>query len=364
MPEPGGELFINAASSIVGSHDIILQSLDSWRGYKHADGSTEDLFFGSDRFIGTEQKWQTVPIIFGKRHPTTPYSVNPEAALKEAGGKIVGNLSDVLIPDSGTKTLRAKTNFTDPTVESLHNSGGLALSSGFLSGVSDGKLTGYTGGIVEPDHVLVFIPDKEHRPQDGAALFLNATMPDEPAGEDKALITKLKEVLRALTGGTNDPTVSQNDSVEVYGVNDPSQKATMYYRKNFTLMQNMEEKLTNSELKITELEKTVSDQAELIKNMTAELDGFRKADDARKAADLDAKWSLVKNSTSPGLYATPELEKVHRDEWTNDPTAYLLKNAITAKHEETSPDGVKFVKNGTSQATEDAEYLKFIHGDV
>lgn len=361
MPEPGGELLTNAASGIVGSHQIILQSLDSWRSYKHADGTNEDLFFGSERFTGTEPKWEQVPIIFGKRHPKTPYSKDPEKALQEAEGQVVGNLSEVVIPQTGTKTVRATTNFTDSKVEKLHELGKLAISSGFLSGSSDGHLTGCSGGLVEPDHVLVFVPDKQHRPQDGAALFLNSTMPDETPGEDKALISKLVEVLRSLTGKTNDPTVQQSDSMEVYGINDPGSTPSMYYRKNFTLMQNMEERVSTLEKELGTAKTELSAKDELIKNMTAELDGFKQAEEQRKAAELENKWSLVKNSIAPGLTATAELETAARSEWQADPTSFLIKNAV-GKAPETKPDGIQFVKNASSD--EDAEYLKFLRGEV
>ena len=362
MPEPGtGELITNAAPGIVGSHDIILQSLDSWRPYKSGDGCVEDLFFGVDNFKGTETAWEAVPIIYGKRHPETPYQMNPAKALEEAEGKIVGNLSDVNITDKGNPLLRAKTNFTDSKVEKLSTGGKLALSSGFVSGRVDGKLT----GPVTPDHVLVFEADKSHRPQDMAALFLNSTgggnLPDEQTTEKSAIIQKLVDILKALTGKDGDPRVETSDSMEVWGINDSNGNPSLNYRQTITLMQNMEERVSALEKDLNTAKAEITSKDDLIKNMTAELDTFKQAEEQRKAAELENKWTLVKNSIAPGLTATAELETAAKAEWQADATAFLIKNAV-GKAPETKPEGVQFVKNASSD--EDAEYLKFLRGDV
>lgn len=340
MPEPGtGELITNAAPGIVGSHDVILQSLDSWRPYVRDDGKTDSLYYPSDKFRGTETAWETVPVILGKRHPKTPFSVDPAKALEEAEGAVVGNLSQVYITNSGTPLLRSKLNLSDNSAESLLKSRKMALSSGFVTGINDGYVTGMNGGTVIPDHVLAFEQTRTKRPQDGAALILNGIGGEMPENEDS-----IKKVLSEFLADLKSLLVPAKTEPVMPAMPEPK-----------GMVSNM------TETKIAELEKTVTDQAELIKNMTAELDGFKQAESERKAADLEAKWSLVKNSTSPGLYATPELETTNRKEWETDPTAYLIKNAVNSKQEETKPEGVQFVKNGTSDDA-DAEYLQFLRG--
>lgn len=339
MPEPGtGELITNAAPGIVGSHDIILQSLDSWRPYLKPDGTYETVFYGSDVFEGTENQWQTVPVILGQRHPDTPYSANPVKALEEAGGVVVGNLADVSITKTGTPAMRSTLVLNDKTAESEIKSRKMALSSGFLSRKEDGKLTGISGKVV-PDHVLLFRHDKDRRPQDQGCLILNSTeegtMPEDESIK-KVLSDFLAELKSLIVPAKADPVMPVV----------PETKGLV---------------LNMTETKIAELEKTVSDQAELIKNMTAELDGFKQAEEQRKAAELENKWSLVKNSIAPGLTATAELETAARSEWQADPTSFLIKNAV-GKAPETKPDGIQFVKNASSD--EDAEYLKFLRGEV
>lgn len=339
MPEPGtGELITNAAPGIVGSHDIILQSLDSWRPYKKPDGTYEDRFYGSDVFQDTEAVWDTVPIIYGKVHPSTPFSVDPEKSLQESEGVIGGGVRESTITKTGSPLLRAKSYFTIPKMEQLAKEGKLAFSSGFISGLKDGKLTGVNGRVI-PDHILAFEHSRTNRPQDGAALILNSmggTMPDEDNFK-KTLSDFLAELKALLVPAKMEPAIAAM----------PEPQGSM--------VPNM------TETKIAELEKSITEKDELIKNMTAELDGFKQAEEQRKAAELENKWSLVKNSIAPGLTATAELETAARSEWQADPTSFLIKNAV-GKAPETKPDGIQFVKNSSSD--EDAEYLKFLRGEV
>lgn len=342
MPEPGNDaLFTNAASAAVGTHDIILQSLDSWRDYKHVDGSVESLFYGSDVFKGTEQEWETVPVILGEKHPSTPYAVNPAKALEESKGKIIGNLSGVHITETGSPLLRSKLHLTDGDAETLLKSRRIALSSGFLSGKTDGKLTGVSGK-VKPDHVLAFVQNRNNRPQDGAALILNSVEVNMPEDESikKVLTDFLTELKSLIVPAKNEPVMPAM----------PESKGIM--------VNNMTEE------KIAALEKVVTEKDELIKNMAAKIEAFEKADEERAKQKVEDAWQMVKNSIAPGLVASPELESKARSEWETDATAFLLKNA-TSKAPETTKEGAEFVKNstGNSQAEADAEYLKFLNGD-
>jgi len=341
MPEPGSDTLItNAAPGVVGSHDVIINSLDTWRPYLNGDGSTDTLFYGSEVFTGTEKAWETIPVILGKRHPSTPYQHNPVKALEEAEGVVVGTLKDVYITETGSPALKSKLNLTDNQAEDLIKTRKMSMSSGFLSGRgADGKLTGINGKVV-PDHLLLFGHDRNNRPQDAACMFLNSTekgtMPD-----NESIKSVLSEFLVELK------------SLIVPARADP----VMPVKPEQGMVTNMNEN------KIAELEKTAADQAELVKNMTAELDAFKKAEDTRLKAEKDQEWNLVKNSIAPGITATAELETAARSEWETNPTKFLLKNS-TVKAEEKPAEGVKFVTNGTSnQAEADAEYLKFINSE-
>mgnify|MGYP001219773621 FL=1 len=343
MPEPGtGELIINAAPGIVGDHDIILQSLDSWRPYLKPDGSYEDRYYGSDVFEGTESDWDKVPIIFGKRHPSTPYSIDPEKALTEADGRIGGWLQGTTISNQGSRLLRSKAIFIDPKMEQLSKEGKLAFSSGFISGLKDGRLTGINGRVI-PDHVLAFEHTRTNRPQDGAALILNGiggNMPEDDSIK-KVLTDFLAELKTLIVPAKKEPGMPVR----------PEPKGDI-------MIANM------ADIRIAELEKINAEQAELIKNMAETIDGYKKAEEERAKIELENKWNLVKNSIAPGITATPELEAIARTEWETDPTMFLIKNAV-AKQPETARDGVEFIKNssGNSLAEADAEYLKFLNGD-
>ena len=330
MPESGDALFTNAASSAVGSHDIILNRLDSWRPYKNGDGTVDTLFYGSEVFEGTETDWEKVPVILGKRHPTTPYMQNPAKALEEAEGVIVGNLSNVEITQAGDRTLRSRLNLTDSSAEEFIKTRKIAVSSGFVSGRRDGKLTGVSGKVA-PDHVLLFWHNRDARPQDAAAMFLNSTE-EGNMPEDESIRKVLSEFL-----------------AELKSIIIPAKADTPMMPEKPDSM-NMVSNMT--ETKIAELEKANAEQAELIKNMTAEIDAFKAADAERAKEALEKKWKLVKNSIAPGLTTTPELEAAARKEWETDPTEFLIKNSVQ-KQQETQPEGVEFMKNSTEM--DDAE---------
>ena len=336
MPEPGSETLItNAATGIIGSHDIILHSLDDHRPYVHGDGRVETLFYGSDVFKGTEKGWETIPVILGKRHPSTPYSVNPAKALQEAEGVVVGSVSDVHITDVGSPLLRSKLHLTDESAETLLKSRKMALSSGFISGINDGNITGVNGRVI-PDHILAFEQSRTNQRQDKAALILNSTEGNMPEDDSikKVLTDFIAELKTLIIPAKAEPAM-------------PAMPEPTGMVSNMT------------EAKIAELEQKLAKSDELIKNMTDRITGYEKEEADRKVAETNAKWQLVKNSIAPGLTATPEQEKAARTEWETDSTTFFLKNA-TAKKEETSPDGVQFVKNSNITDDADAEYLKFI----
>ena len=341
MPESGYALFTNAASAVAGTHDIILNRLDSWRPYKNGDGTVDNLFYGSDVFEGTERDWESVPVILGKRHPSTPYMQNPAKALEESEGVIVGNLSEVEITTNGTPVLRSKLHLTEDKAESLLKTRKMALSTGFISGKREGKLTGINGKIA-PDHVLLFWHNRNNAPQDMASMFLNSTeegtMPEDESIK-KVLSEFLAELKSLIVPAKADvPMMPEKPEPKI-------------------MVSNM------SETKIAELEKVNGEQAELIKNMTAKIEAFEKADEERAKQKIEDDWKLVKNSIAPGLTATPEAEALARKEWETNTTAFFLKNNTT-KPAETTKEGTEFVKNasGNSQAESDAEYLKFLNG--
>jgi len=336
MPETGtGELITNAAPGFVGSHDIIFQSLDSWRPYLNPDGTYETVFYGSDVFEGTEKAWETVPVILGKRHPNTPYQINPAKALEESDGVVVGNLTDVTITTTGSPVLRSRLHLTDNAAENSVKSRKMSLSSGFISKKNEGKLTGIAGKVL-PDHILLFWHDRDRRPQDMASMFLNSTEEGEMPEDDS-----IKKILSDF--------LTEFKTYFVPAKADPVMPKLL---EQNTMVPNM------TEIKIAELEKQIADSNELIKNMTETIDGYKKADADRAAAELETKWTLVKNSIAPGITATAETEAAARKEWELDATEFLIKNAI-AKKPETTAEGVQFVTNSTPDESEKS-YLELV----
>jgi len=331
------QLYSNAVPGQTG-HDVILNSLDTWRDHNDGSGNVRKLWFGTENFAGTESDWSGTRLIYGARHPKTPYTVNSATALLESDGRDVGSFVDPELITVGSPRFGGKFTFTDPEVQALHDSGELQFSSGFISDITDdGKLSGK----VTPDHILVFKKTKDGlQPQDKATLFLNAVdknMTEHP--EIAGLFTQILEAIKSLSPAKREkePVMNAIDGPNM--TEDFTQKIAVL---NATIEANT--------ASITERDATIAD-------LTTQLEGFKTAQEQAANAAQEAAWQTIKTDIlAPGLTATPELEAEQKDKWMKDKDGFYC-NAISAAATRPPAKGKagEMFANATG-VNEDAEY--------
>jgi hypothetical protein len=141
-----GELLTFAGEPTKAETFVVLQKLDTNANKHH-------LFLDKEQFKPNLKDWANVPVVFAKGHPKkNNFRTNPEAALAECKGKILGHPSDVRLETSGTPRLTANLPLDDPEAQRLREDGKLLHSVAYASPDDGVRLT----GPVEPDHVLLF----------------------------------------------------------------------------------------------------------------------------------------------------------------------------------------------------------------
>lgn len=334
--EPTYQLYANASEIKSAHHDVILQSLDTWRDYTDQDGTKKKLFFGVENFEGTEPAWQGLPLIYSdKSHPQVAYTINPDGALNTSDGKIVGSFSDPAIVLNGSPRFTGVFSFSDPEVQKLHETGELQFSSGFLSNIGDdGKLTGK----VTPDHILIFKKSKDGlQPQDGGAMFLNATRPEMEDTEIKGLFSKILEALTAIS-----PTKGEKPITNATGPD---------------MTEELNSKISVLNARVETLTSTIQEKDAAIASLTDEVTAFKT--EQTKAAELkqEADWQNIKTTMlAPGLIANPELEKEQRDLWMQDKDAFYC-NAVSNRPAPKGKEGNLIANAGTNPDAEMDAYF-------
>jgi len=330
------QLYSNDVPGQTG-HDVILQSLDTWRDYTDSTGETKKLFFGAENFEGTEPAWNGTKLIYGSRHPKTAFKVNSAAALKESDGRDVGAFVDPELVTVGSPRFEGQFVFTDPEVQALHDAGELQFSSGFISGITeDGRLSGK----VTPDHILVFKKSKDGlQPQD-STFFLNATeakMTEQPT-EIAGLFAQILEAIKSLSPARREKEQVSNAIDGHIMIDELTNKIAVL---NATIEQNT--------AAITEKDAAIAD-------LTAKVQAFETEKSAALEAKQESDWLNIKTTVlAPGLTATPELEAEQKTQWLNDKDGFYC-NAIAAasKRPPVKPRNGEMFANATG-TNEDAE---------
>jgi cation transport regulator len=359
------------------SHDAILQLLDRKVGA---------LTFPKEPFIPTVDKWNGIPLVFGKEHPNL-YDLleDPEHELARVNAVIVGELSDARIDVLGHPKLMAKENFSDSTAIRLFeqgkiskdtleksriavgeairllNAGKLSHSTAFLCPDDGVKLYGE----VFPNHHLVFEETATDMPVDLGAVILNKTT---------ATMTAPSVTSTSVTT-FNDNTTS-GSGYQYYPT------TTVPYIPNITVRENelpggesLNVKLNNTRQdersKMDEAEKAaiLKESGEALAAKEAEITKLQKQVDELLAekvqmqkAQEDAVWEgLKKEVIPPGFVKSPDDEAALRKLCKEDPLAFNQK-VLGAKLAATKAEGSQHANKVMDTETEDKldQFLKNI----
>jgi molecular chaperone GrpE (heat shock protein) len=142
-----------------------LLMLNRWVGCQ-----TGTWYYPEDVFSKSVDIWNGTPIVFGQVHPDPKlFKADPEAALKEVGGEIIGYISDSRVVIEGHPRHVAAMNI-DPVkgkaAIDLYHAGRFGISGAEFFSQSEGVIT----EITEASHVLVFEEDGWTMPADLGAV--------------------------------------------------------------------------------------------------------------------------------------------------------------------------------------------------
>jgi len=291
--------FHGNATQITGTHDVILQRLDTLiKNNGRMIHYTEEAFANVDA-------WRGIPVIYAKSNGK-PLK-HPDGASVTAGNlpaeyQTVGRVTGAT-KGTGEPVLRGVLQIDDPELDRKAGAGMLSLSTGFSGQIANingqDKLTGQ----VAPNHVLIFDRGAcpNCYPNDNSARFENLKEEDDPMDEEsKGMLKKILEKF---------------------------------------------ENLKPAEHVQEEIKETMVDNTEEIKNLTEERDSALKELEEMKNAvalkEKEAAWTEMKNILPEGWLGAKEAET--RKEFEDNPAAFAVKatkfnaeNAAAAKSAEGS----------------------------
>jgi len=127
-------------------------------------------YYPADVFSKSVDIWNGTPIVFGQVHPDPKlFKADPEAALKEVGGEIIGYISDSRVVIEGHPRHVATMNIDrvkGKKALDLYHAGRFGISGAEFFSQSEGVIT----EITEASHVLVFEEDGWTMPADLGAV--------------------------------------------------------------------------------------------------------------------------------------------------------------------------------------------------
>ena len=292
------EEFHGNATQITGTHDVILQRLDTL-----IKNNGRMIHYTAEAFENVDA-WRGIPVIYAKSNGKS--LKHPDGASVTAGNlpaeyQTVGRVTGAT-KGTGEPVLRGVLQIDDPELDRKAAAGMLSLSTGFGGQIANingqGKLTGQ----VTPNHVLIFDRGAcpNCYPNDNSARFENI-MEDDPMDEEsRGILKKISE-----------------------------------YFENLKPAENVQE----------EIKETMVDNTEEIKNLTDENATLKaKLEEMENAAILkekEAAWIEMKNILPEGWLGAKEAET--RKEFESNPAAFAVKatkfnaeNATAAKGAEGS----------------------------
>lgn len=361
----GWMLLGKAAASKRTFENCTLQTLNRWIP---SEADPNGRYFELSAFEASVQDWDGVPLVFADAHPDPElFDRDPEAALAQVNGRIVGSTYDPRIEIEGHPRLMAGLNIDDEECIALWEAGKLSLSTAFwMESGMDRHLT----VVRQPNHVLVFREDAVNRPRDLGVLIANKVEivanadPNAILAGIVASLTKLLETVKAAVGGAGG---DQGTQPAPEGENPFAQQTA-----NTEVTEDMGE-IESLRAKVAELEASANTALKTAETLTAE-NTAQVATLTARINELEAENAALKNKVEaaenaeheklfadlvakiePGLTHTEEQRNALRAEFDANPGATVLKYAGALLNKEPAPSGQtgsEFVANKEKQTTE------------
>jgi hypothetical protein len=324
-------------------HETILQGLDQWVPTDLPWIPGKKAYYGVPNFEGTENEWDSVPLIFTTderpKHPSDKaLRENAAAELARINGRLAGKLTGSQVHTSGTPRLSSRIQFSDPEVQEYYNLGKLAHSTGFSAASLE---TGHLVGKVKPSHVLLFVRGEHAEPNDPKAMFLN-TKPDQ-----SGIWSEIHNTLKSLVSLFE----KSGQPAEMNNLQPPEDK-------KMTPDPELPKQLEFANLKLQEKDSLISAKDKEITDLKAKVTEFENLKKSIEEEKKNARWSEMKNCLSKGLTHTEDEEKKLRTEFETDPGAFAIKMLQhgNTKAQPKGKDGAEFVN--TKQTASDEDRLR------
>ena len=335
--------FRGNTTPITGSHDVVLQRLDTL-----IKNNSRMIRYAADAFANVEA-WTGTPVIYAQpteggilRHPN---AADVTAGTLGANYRIVGRIAAANIDTGGEPILRAVMEIDDPEIDERAAGGKLSLSTGFSGQIANIRDQETLVGRITPNHVLIFDRGAcpNCYPNDNGARFENVcksdhSMTDETAPTAEAenrLFRRLSEILDNLKAPEQ-----------------PAEQTTP---------------TATDAANVAESADGVTDMAteEEIKNITAERDDLKAKlealENAARIERADRVWAELKNSLPVGWLG--EKEAATRAEFEADPAAFAVKaikfNAENAQTPKTAEGTQTAPVDMTAENAAEAEIAEF-----
>ena len=301
-----------------------------------------DRYLPRDVYEESLKLWEGIPIIYAQEHPDMTLLIkDPEKALENVKGRIIGKIKNPRIETEGQPRMEATYIWDDKEVEELFSMGTIATSTGsFCESIEDPKLpkgTKRLTGTQIPNHLLVFKRDEQNLPKDKGTYILNkeeinladqienkgATMSKENASELRGILDKLQSLFKRMAG-----TPEEEEHKETAPESKKIIEDTKMKEENEALRKEVEEKNKS----LTELQARVDDQAKTIET-------FKKEKEEHKQKEMEKAWEEVKSKLPPGLIHKEEQEKELKALYLDKPHEFIAKVSIIKPQKENDPEG-------------------------
>jgi hypothetical protein len=320
MPEDDMQEF-NAVGQLTSEHEAVLQTLDA---------DVNGFYMPLKSFEASLKDWEGIPIIYGQRHPNLKKLMeNMSLALQEVDAVEVGHISEPNIDKVGHPKLRATANFTKMSEELTKyiHEGKLSLSTGFLA-----KLTEDGVENVKPNHVLVFLEDRENVPGDRGSGFLNKKNVLKDIFRQLQILFESKEIKEDVTMANK-----EEDTIHEKEIDEDK-----YLDVGTTYCPACEE-IHEKEIDEDKYLSEISDLKEQLNKANGKIAEYEKIEKERLEEVKNKQWKEILEILPAGMTKPEGAADKLREQWEADPTAFsvtMLKTKVKVPEDE---EGEEFV---------------------
>ncbi|MDD4472245.1 MAG: hypothetical protein PHT97_13945 [Methanoculleus sp.] len=354
----------------------VVQTLNAW--IPHPD-DPKRRYFRVEAFERSLEKWDGVPLVFADRHPDLDLlASNPEAALAQVNGTIVGAFTKPRIEREGHPVMIGAIAIDDPEVLALWEAGELSLSTGFSCMVEGQDVVEVTA----PNHILLFREDRDKMPkdrgtrianmQDGSDSVTTNQTPgtgDEPQTTARSFLASLVQSLQTLLAppepGTAAESANQNPAPaggdsETITTDAPPLTEDPEQEDEDMADAEMKQKLETAETALKTRETELANMKEQVATLQQELDALKATNtELQKTVNqvnqerADARFNAVLDKIAPGEKHTEEQKQQLRKQFDEDPYAFMARlPELMVNQSETKQEGKEHEALGNAQEQE------------